>query len=217
MATSTVEQYLKTLLLLERRDELVPVPMKVLADAMSVTPGTVTSMAKHLAQQKLVTYIPRRGVELSASGRELALTILRRHRLLESFLQRVLGYDWGEVHAEAEELEHVVSEKFVDKVDELLGFPTADPHGDPIPRGGVIDSPQTRPVSELDTGRQAELAQVVDFDADFLALLQDHNIVPGASVRVTTRDPRTRTLTLDAGHGALTISTDLAGMIRYRL
>ena len=113
MATSTVEQYLKTLLLLERRSELIPVPMKVLAEAMSVTPGTVTSMAKHLSEQNLVTYVPWHGVQLSTTGRELALMILRRHRLLESFLQRVLGYDWSEVHAEAEELEHVVSDKFI--------------------------------------------------------------------------------------------------------
>ena len=192
-------------------------PMKVLADAMSVTPGTVTSMAKHLAEQDLVTYVPWHGVQLSAGGRELALTILRRHRLLESFLQRILGYDWGEVHVEAEELEHVVSEKFIDKVDELLGFPIADPHGDPIPRDGVIDSPRTRPMSELATGQQAELARVVDFDSDFLALLQEHDIVPGSRVAVTMRDPRTRTLTLDAGRGALTISADLAGTIYYRL
>ena len=99
----------------------------------------------------------------------------------------------------------------------MLEFPIADPHGDPIPRDGVIESPRTRPVSELANGQQAELAQVSDFDADFLALLQEHNIVPGSRVSVTIRDPRTRTLTLDAGRGALTISFDLAGMIHYRL
>jgi len=108
--------------------------MKMLADTMEVSPGTATSMAKHLATLGLVDYQPRQGVILSAAGRSLAIRIVRRHRLIETFLEQVLNYDWSEVHTDAEELEHVVSDRFVERIEALLGYPEFDPHGDPIPR-----------------------------------------------------------------------------------
>ena len=109
------------------------IPMGRLATAMGVVPGTATTMVKALADSGLVDYSPRTGVRLTEAGSQLALHVLRRHRLVELFLVRVVGLDWSEVHDEAEELEHVISDKVLEKIDALLGHPQADPHGDPIP------------------------------------------------------------------------------------
>src|SRR6476620_7329433 len=104
-----------------------------LAAAMGVVPGTATTMVKTLADSGLVTYEPRSGTRLTAGGEKLALHVLRRHRLVEPFLVKTLGLDWSEVHEEAEELEHAISDKVLHRIDQLLGHPTTDPHGDPIP------------------------------------------------------------------------------------
>src|SRR6266576_6481305 len=143
MPSITVENYLKQLYLEQqsRSEELVP--MGKLASAMGVVPGTATSMVKALADSGLVSYEPRFGAKLTKGGEQLALHVLRRHRLVELFLVKVLGLDWSEVHDEAEELEHAVSDKVLDRIDTLLNHPSVDPHGDPIPtaRGKVSDSP----------------------------------------------------------------------------
>src|SRR5438046_8279 len=133
MASRTVENYLKALYSEQQRagDELVS--MGRLASAMGVVPGTVTTMVKALADSGLVSYEPRGGVRLTRGGEQLALHVLRRHRLVELFLVKVLGLDWSEVHAEAEELEHAVSDKVLERIDALLEHPRVDPHGDPIP------------------------------------------------------------------------------------
>ena len=133
MATSTVENYLKALYLEQSAADRGVVPMGRLAAAMNVVPGTATSMAKALADAGLVRYEPRAGVRLTSRGEQLALHVLRRHRLLELFLVRVLGLDWSAVHAEADQLEHAVSDAVLDRIDAVLGHPTTDPHGDPIP------------------------------------------------------------------------------------
>src|SRR3954463_11536812 len=133
MATSTVENYLKTLFIEQQREDAALVSMGGLAAAMGVTPGTATSMVKALAESGLVDYEPRGGVRLSGKGEKLALHVLRRHRLGELFLVEMLGLDWSEVDQEAEELEHTISDKVLARIDELLKFPKFDPHGDPIP------------------------------------------------------------------------------------
>src|SRR3954467_15689525 len=128
MATITVENYLKTIYNEQQRrasgGELLA--MGAMAAAMDVTPGTATSMVKALAESGLVDYEPRGGVRLSGKGEKLALHVLRRHRLVELFLVEVLGLDWAEVDAEAEELEHAISDKVLSKIDELLNFPKVD-------------------------------------------------------------------------------------------
>src|SRR5215213_586226 len=129
MASSTVENYVKQLYL-EQRAPRQLVPMGRLAAAMGVVPGTATSMVKALSDAGLVEYEPRGGARLTRGGEQLALHVLRRHRLVEVFLVKVLGLDWSEVHAEAEELEHAISDKVLDKIDKLLGHPSVDPHGD---------------------------------------------------------------------------------------
>src|SRR5438477_4591329 len=133
MASITVENYLKQLYLEQQNSSEELVPMGKLATQMGVVPGTATSMVKALADSGLVDYEPRSGARLTRGGQQLALHVLRRHRLVELFLVKVLGLDWSEVHAEAEELEHAVSDKVLERIDSLLGHPSVDPHGDPIP------------------------------------------------------------------------------------
>src|SRR3954469_14383664 len=135
LPSSTVENYLKAIYLgqsaLPARERLVP--MGQVASALGVTPGTATTMVKALAESGLADYEPYSGVRLSAAGEKLAGLGLRRHRLVELFLVQVMGMSWAEVHEEAEQLEHVVSERLIQRIDDMLGNPTRDPHGDPIP------------------------------------------------------------------------------------
>src|SRR5688572_31705168 len=133
--SSTVENYLKAIhqgqSALTGDDRLVP--MGQVASALNVTPGTATTMVKALAESGLAEYEPYSGVRLTAAGEKLAVLVLRRHRLVELFLVQVLGMNWDEVHEEAEQLEHVVSDRLIERIDEMLGRPEFDPHGDPIP------------------------------------------------------------------------------------
>src|SRR3954453_10707592 len=135
LPSSTVENYLKAIyqgqLALSAGDRLVS--MGQVALSLGVTPGTATTMVKALAESGLADYEPYSGVRLSAAGEKLAGLVLRRHRLVELFLVQVMGMSWAEVHDEAEQLEHVVSERLIERIDAMLGRPTHDPHGDPIP------------------------------------------------------------------------------------
>src|SRR5882762_386242 len=135
LPSSTVENYLKAIY--QGQSALSPnerlVPMGHVASALGVTPGTATTMVKALAESGLADYEPYSGVRLSPAGEKLAGLVLRRHRLVELFLVQVMGMSWAEVHDEAEQLEHVVSERLIERIDEMLGRPTHDPHGDPIP------------------------------------------------------------------------------------
>src|SRR4051812_18650124 len=135
LPSSTVENYLKAIY--QGQSSLATdqrlVPMGQVASALGVTPGTATTMVKALAESGLAEYEPYSGVRLSAAGEKLAGLVLRRHRLVEAFLVQVMGMSWAEVHDDAEQLEHVVSERLIERIDEMLGRPTHDPHGDPIP------------------------------------------------------------------------------------
>src|SRR3954453_1768451 len=135
LPSSTVENYLKAIhqgqSALASDQRLVP--MGQVASALGVTPGTATTMVKALAESGLADYEPYSGVRLTAAGERLAGLVLRRHRLVELFLVKVMGMSWAEVHEEAEQLEHVVSERLIDRIDDMLGRPSRDPHGDPIP------------------------------------------------------------------------------------
>src|SRR5213595_3349204 len=135
LPSSTVENYLKTIYLGTSSPGAEPrlLPMGQLASALAVTPGTATTMVKALAESGLVNYEPYTGVALTKAGDKLASLVLRRHRLVELFLVQVMGMRWDEVHDEAEQLEHVVSDRLIDRIDDMLGQPTHDPHGDPIP------------------------------------------------------------------------------------
>src|SRR6187399_1372915 len=131
----TVENYLKAIYQAQTTlaEATALVPMGQLASALGVVPGTATTMVKALAESGLVRYEPYVGVRLTVAGEKLASLVLRRHRLIELFLVRILGMSWAEVHDEAERLEHAVSERLIDRIDDMLGRPIVDPHGDPIP------------------------------------------------------------------------------------
>src|SRR6186713_2073040 len=135
LPSSTVENYIKAIyhgqVALTADARLVP--MGHVATALGVTPGTATTMVKALSESGLAEYEPYSGVRLTSAGEKLAGRVLRRHRLVELFLVQVMGMSWAEVHEEAEQLEHVVSERLIERIDEMLGRPTQDPHGDPIP------------------------------------------------------------------------------------
>src|SRR3954464_8932886 len=170
MASSTVEDYLKQIYLEQQAaDPRELVPMGKLATAMSVVPGTATSMVKALADAGLVDYEPRGGARLTRGGEKLALHVLRRHRLVELFLVKVLGLDWSEVHAEAEELEHAISDKVLERMDDVLGRPRVDPHGDPIPSAkGKVDESHYGSLADCGLNRPCRVTRVIDQDPAFL-------------------------------------------------
>jgi len=160
-----------------------PITTKGLADRFETTQANVSETVRRLAGQGLVAYEPYRPVVLTPRGRRLAMAMVRRHRLLECFLAEVLGYRWEEVHAEAERLEHAVSDDFLDRIDRLLGHPRTDPHGDPIPdrHGSLPAAAPSELLSEVGPGRYL-VARVSDADPDALARLRARGVVPGAVV-----------------------------------
>jgi DtxR family Mn-dependent transcriptional regulator len=206
MPTATVEDYLKRILQEELRsaaDQRVPTGQ--IAQALAVTPGTVTTMIKTLADSGLVDYEAYGGVVLTSAGRKLALHVLRRHRLIELFLVRVLGLDWSEVHDEAERLEHAVSNRVVERMDEMLGHPAVDPHGDPIPSAaGEVAQAALESLAELPVGRRARVARIEDQGAAFLRLLERLGLRPGIRIRVVAHDPAADTLDIELGRGKRT-------------
>src|SRR4051812_4262714 len=190
MASSTVENYVKQLYVEQQASTDRLVSMGRLASAMGVVPGTVTTMVKALADAGLVTYEPRGGARLTPGGERLALHVLRRHRLVELFLVKVLGLDWSEVHAEAEELEHAISDKVLERMDLLLDRPSVDPHGDPIPTArGHVASSRHLSLADCPVGRPLRVARVMDQDPQFLQLADRRGLIPGAPVTVAARDP----------------------------
>jgi DtxR family Mn-dependent transcriptional regulator len=191
LPSSTVENYLKAIF---QGQSALPidvrlVPMGSVAAALGVTPGTATTMVKALSESGLAEYEPYSGVRLTAAGERLAGLVLRRHRLVELFLVQVMGMSWAEVHDEAEQLEHVVSERLIDRIDAMLGRPTHDPHGDPIPtsEGAIparhLDSLMTCPINT-----PLVVARIADQDPSFLRFIEKHDLKPGQPIEVETRD-----------------------------
>lgn len=202
MATSSVEDYLKQVLMIEQRDPGARASNGALASALGVSPASVTTMVKTLAESGLVDYEAYGGARLTASGRQLALHVLRRHRLIELFLVRVLGLDWSEVHEEAERLEHAVSDRVVERIDELLGRPEADPHGHPIPSAaGEVGARAVTPLDEVEPGCRVRVARVSDHDAGFLRAVEKMGLRPGAWLTVRSRDAATDSLAVALGRG----------------
>ncbi|MEA2710366.1 MAG: DtxR family transcriptional regulator, Mn-dependent transcriptional regulator [Phycisphaerales bacterium] len=216
MPTSTVEDYLKTIYTeQQRRGEQDLLAMGVMASAMRVTPGTATAMVKALAESGLVEYEPRGGVRLTGKGEKLALHVLRRHRLVELFLVEVLGLDWSEVDEEAEELEHAISDKVLEKIDDFLGHPEVDPHGDPIPTAkGKVARRALMSLAKCDLGRPMRVARVIDQNAQFLQFVDRHSLKPGTEIVVRSRDASADAVAIRLrNHPALTIGTAAAAKI----
>lgn len=214
MATSTVENYLKHVLLLsEGAEDLIP--MGALAEALAVVPGTVTTMVKALADAGLVEHRPRHGVRLTAGGRRVALSVLRKHRLVETFLVNVLKMDWAAVHAEAEQLEHAISDEVLDRLDALLGHPTTDPHGDPIPsRQGKLNSQVYPTLATCVLDKPLRIVRVTDQSAEFLQFAEQKGLQPGTGLRVADRNLVAGLVTLkQTGARPLVVSLAAAGRI----
>ena len=189
LPSQTVENYLKTIYLAQAAEADVLVPMGHLASSLGVVPGTATTMVKTLAESGLVRYEPYMGVRLTPAGEKLASMVLRRHRLVELFLVRVLGMSWAEVHDEAERLEHAVSERIIERMDEMLGRPAVDPHGDPIPTAeGTIARPDHMDLLAAPMGTALVIERVVDQDAEFLRFVERQHLVPGTEVVIEARD-----------------------------
>jgi DtxR family Mn-dependent transcriptional regulator len=163
--------------------------MGQLATALGVAPGTATTMVKTLADSGLVEYEPYAGVALTSAGQKLAALVVRRHRVIEVFLVKVMGYRWDEVHEEAEQLEHVVSDRLIDRMDEMLGRPEVDPHGDPIPSAeGVVKSQKAHTLLTCPLRTQVTVTRVIDQDKAFLRFIENHNLKPGELIEVEDRD-----------------------------
>jgi DtxR family Mn-dependent transcriptional regulator len=217
MPSTTVENYLKQIYLVQQEPAAAQgglVPMGRLAAAMSVTPGTATTMIKALSEANLVTYEPRSGVRLTKAGEQLALHVLRRHRLVELFLVKVLGLDWSEVHEEAEHLEHAISEKVLERMDALLGYPSSDPHGDPIPTSkGKVASPKLTSLAECEVGAAVRIARISDQEPAFLQFLHRSGLTPGVAVSVASRDEQGDSVGVRVGGKTVSLGTGAAGKI----
>ena len=189
--SSTVENYLKAIYQAEisknNHGELVP--MGQLSSALGVVPGTATTMVKALAETGLLRYEPYAGVQLTEAGQRLAALVLRRHRLIELFLVKVLDMSWAEVHEEAERFEHAASDRLIDRIDAMLGRPSVDPHGDPIPDSdGSIVTPRYQSLLTCPLNTSLVLSRVTNQDTDFLRFLESNELTPGQSIRVENRD-----------------------------
>jgi DtxR family Mn-dependent transcriptional regulator len=217
LASQTVENYLKAIYLAQAAldDASALVPMGQLAAALGVVPGTATTMVKTLAESGLVKYEPYMGVRLTAAGEKLAALVLRRHRLIEQFLVQVLGMNWSEVHDEAERLEHAVSERLIDRIDEMLGRPAVDPHGDPIPGPeGKIQRQRYDDLLSSPLETPLLVTRVTDQDAKFLLFIEERRLKPGERISIVRRDPASDSVTVrsDAG-GETTIGTRAASKV----
>lgn len=192
MSTTSREDYLKQVFVLQQgRAEAVP--MGELATAMGVAPASVTGMVKSLVDRGLVQYEPYVGVSLTADGERAALDVIRRHRLIESFLVQTLGLDWSEVHEEAERLEHAISDKLLERIDAYLGTPSVDPHGDPIPAAnGRVSRTKRKSLAEYEPGRRVRVVRVIDQDAAFLQFIDRIGLRPGAEVTVEDNNPQSQ-------------------------
>lgn len=188
--SAPLEDCAKAIYSLSTRTGGQPVSTNALAQRLDLAPATVTAMLKRLADQGLANHRPYHGVTLTAAGERVALEVIRHHRLLERFLVEELGLPWDRVHAEAEVLEHVLSEELEELIDRRLGHPTTDPHGDPIPAPDlvVVEVP-TRSLDELEPGEACRFVRVSDADPVALRHLDDCGVGLGMEVRVVEREP----------------------------
>ncbi len=209
------EDYLKYLFELEQEQPGKDVPAGDLANVVGVTAGTATTMVKKLHEAGLVVHRPYKGVRLTRKGRTAAVRILRRHRIMELFLVEVVGIDWADVHGEAEQLEHAVTDLLLERIDEMLGFPRVDPHGDPIPdRHGAMERPDLTRLVDCEPGKLYRIARVLDEAAEFLRYLGSKGLKPGTSIRLETISQPADSVELrPEGGEAVTIGLNAAGKL----
>lgn len=214
MLSQSAQDYLKTIWSISEWDGSAALPTDI-ARRMDLSPSTVTEAVKKLASSGLVEHKRYGPVRLTDSGQREALQIVRKHRLIESFLHNHLGYSWEELHEEAEKLEHTVSDHFVERIDALLGHPEYDPHGDPIPRSdGTMPSPKVVLLTDAPKGAQLEISQVDDDDADILIYLRENGITPTTAARVISQAASLGLTTVRIGAKEIALPEPAARRIR---
>jgi DtxR family transcriptional regulator, Mn-dependent transcriptional regulator len=208
--SQAIEDYIKAIYILGVDTEGGVSTTKI-AEALEVSSASVTNMIKKLAKMGLVRYESYYGAELTDSGKKIALEIIRHHRLLELYLKEVMGYSWDEVHDEAEKLEHHISERFEDKIAELLNNPTHDPHGDPIPsKDGVMPEIANEPLTEAEIGEQVMLGRVANQDPELLRYLEEIGLIPGIVLEVIKKAPFKGPVTIKIEDEELVVGYEIA-------
>jgi DtxR family Mn-dependent transcriptional regulator len=211
LASLTIENYVKAIYQISTGQDNRPATTGQLAESLDVSPSTVTSMLKTLSESGLASYVKYGGAELTDAGKALALRVLRRHRLIELFLSQTLKLTWDEVHDEAENMEHAVSDLLIDRIDAFLNYPAHDPHGDPIPRAdGTVAALQTVPLAELRDGDAFRIERVLDQTPDFLRYLAETGLNLGALGKVESNRPEAGVVTLRMEHATSTLSVNVA-------
>lgn len=212
MISRAMEDYLKAIYQLALNEDRVTT--SGLAQRMQCSPASVTNMLQKLSQLKLVEYAPYQGVRLTPAGSRIALEVIRHHRLIELYLMEVLGYSWDQVHAEAEELEHVISEEFEERIDRALGYPTTDPHGDPIPtKDGRVNRQSSRSLWETSGEENVRIQRVSDRDPEALRYLASIGIFPEVEVRVLRKAPFNGPIEVAINETEHSLSEELARQI----
>ena len=211
--TRSVEDYLKAIYRLSPRGRTAST--SEIAQRLELSPASVSGMVKRLSEHGLLEHVPYKGVQLTADGRRAALRMLRRHRLIEAYLVAFLGYSWDTVHDEAERLEHAVSDTLVERMAAVLGNPTVDPHGDPIPTpDGDIHEPASIPLSEVAAGTSVEVRQVEEGQPDRLRYIASVGLRPGVRVTVVDRQPFQGPITIEVAGQTHVIGNDLGQVVR---
>jgi DtxR family Mn-dependent transcriptional regulator len=215
--SEAVENYAKAIYSLQHRTG-DPVATNDLAERLQVTPASASGMIKKLADQGLVEHVPYKGVQLTTEGEQVALEVLRHHRLLELYLVEQLGVPWDRVHEEAEALEHVISEDLEARIAAKLGNPTHDPHGDPIPDATLhIDESTTRSLADLEAGDRGRFVRVSDSDPAMLRYLSERGVTLGDAFEVLDRQPFGGPLTVRFADTLQVLGGGLAAAMRVEL
>ena len=213
MLSASIEDYIKAIYALQRDQETAST--KRIAERLGVKMASVTGMIKHLAAEGYAKHTPYRGAVLTERGKRVALGMIRRHRLIELFLASTLGLSWDELHADAELLEHAVSDRLIERIFEYLGRPQFDPHGSPIPsRDGSMTPRHSSRLDELAVGDTGKVVAVSGRDPDFLRYLTDLNLRIGSKIRVRDRAPFNGPITLRVGSRTIAIGHEAAARIR---
>lgn len=210
MVTLSEENYLKSIYHLSKHGS-VSVSTNAIAEKMETKASSATDMIKKLADKEFLNYVKYQGVNLTKKGQFIAALVIRKHRLWETFLVNNLNFSWDEVHDVAEQLEHIKSEKLIDELDAFLGFPTHDPHGDPIPdKDGNIQKLNKIPLSEFKEKQQSTLISVKDSSDDFLRYLDKRNIKIGDSIKVLNIEPFDKSIKIEINNTELVLSEQVA-------
>jgi DtxR family Mn-dependent transcriptional regulator len=213
MLSASIEDYIKGIYVLEADEHKATT--KLIAQRLGVRMASVTGMLKHLAAEGYVRHKPYHGVQLTEKGRRVALDMIRRHRLIELFLSRTLGLSWDEVDADAEVLEHAVSDRLIERIYEYLGRPEFDPHGSPIPdKDGSIPPQRGVPLDQLSEGDRGRVVEVFDRDPEFLRYLTSLKLEIGSRIRIHERAPFGGPISLQLDSRKVAIGREAAAHIR---